>query len=144
LILAVLLAQILAPCSPALDALRAEHVRGAELLARGAVCADVVVTAHSHGVDPRMAVAVAFYESRMRRGAESGVGAVGPMQVIPRYWCPGGRAEGCDLVAAGMRALAEYTTRYGTEEGLARYNAGNRPGPRAWEYARRVLRWEML
>jgi len=140
-IIAFLLAQIFAPCSPAVARLRAEHVRGAELVSRTVVCVDVVLAARARGVDPRLAVSVAWHESRMAPNDESSAGAVGPMQVVPRWWCPEGRRAGCDVVDAGMEALATYTGRYGLREGLARYNAGNDPGPRAWEYADGVLEW---
>jgi soluble lytic murein transglycosylase-like protein len=137
----VLLAQLLAPCSTAVGALRAEGVGGVELVTRSVVCADVAATALGHGVSPRLAVAVAWHESRLARVAESGEGALGPMQVIPRWWCPDRVAEGCNLVTAGVVALKTYTERHGLADGLARYNAGNDPGPKARDYARRVLLW---
>jgi len=95
----------------------------------------------AHGVDPGLAVSLAFHESRLDAGAVSSAQAVGPMQVIPRWWCPERVLEGCDLVAAGVGALAALTGRYGALEGIARYNAGNRPGPLAWAYAERVVGW---
>lgn len=131
---------MLSPCQPAIERLRAEHVSGADLLSRSLVCADVAITALAHGVDPDLAVTVAFHESRMDWSARSGAGAVGPMQVVPRYWCPDRTEAGCDLVSAGVRALAEYTDRHGELEGLARYNGGNRPAGASYAYARTVLR----
>lgn len=133
-----LLLALVQPCALALALVQAEHA--ADMPGRAAVCAEVTVSALVHGVDPWLAVSVAFHESRLSAEARSAV-AVGPMQVVPRWWCPGRREQGCDVVDAGMLALVTYTSRYGLSEGLARYNAGNNPGPRARAYARRVLSW---
>ena len=41
-------------------------------------------TARRYGVDPSLALAVAYHESGFQQGVVSGVGAVGVMQVLPR------------------------------------------------------------
>lgn len=129
---------ILAPCIIALGIISAEH--GDRMPMRAVACADVTYEAMRAGVDVQLAVSVAYHESRIDYRAQSSQGAVGPMQVVPRWWCPDGKADGCDLVRAGVGALASYTTRYGVRDGLARYNAGNSPGPRARAYASKVMR----
>lgn len=130
---------LLRPCAVALLAVAGEGAD--DLPARAVVCADVTVQAVAHGVSPALAVSLAFHESRLDAGAVSRAGAVGPMQVIPRWWCPGGALSGCDVVGAGVAALRTLTDAHGRLEGVARYNAGNRPGERAWRYARTVTRW---
>ena len=135
----------LLPCAPALEALKAEHAD--RMAHRALVCVDVAREASDQGIDPWLAVAVAWTESRLIDGAYNRtVGASGPLQAVPKFWCPGGVREGCDLTAAGVRALVKYTSRYGLSEGLARYAGGNNPGPVARGYSatvqRRVKRWK--
>ena len=104
-----------------------------------AVCLDVARAAREEGVPPRLAVTLAWSESRHRADVESRVGAVGPMQVIPRYWCPSKRRQGCDLTRAGVRALRVLIDRHGAERGLCHYASGNVCTERARRYARGVL-----
>lgn len=85
----------------------------------------------------RYLVAIGYHESRFRdvRGA---AGEIGPLQALPRYWCPGGRADGCDPVDAGVRAWSTLVrqSRGDLELAAARYNGGfRRP---SWGYAQRV------
>lgn len=85
------------------------------------VCEDITHEAITQNVDPILAVAVAWRESAFIRTASSNKGAVGPMQVIPRFWC---REKPCDYIEAGVRALKYYTKRYGVEHGLCAYFSG--------------------
>lgn len=85
------------------------------------VCVDVATEAERQGVYPPLAVAVAWRESALTRNAVSSAGAVGPMQVIPRFWC---RSKPCDHIEAGVRALRYYTKRYGDNGGLCAYFSG--------------------
>jgi len=128
---------ILTACLTVAGMLAAEHNTDAE---RFGTCLRVGIEAHAQGVDVPLALAVAWRESRFDAGAVSSVGAVGPMQVVPRWWCPGGRRDGCDLVTAGVGALRALTSRYGVRAGLARYNGGNRPSRAAWAYSEQVQR----
>ena len=77
------------------------------------VCLEVASAAHYSAVPPEIAVALAFTESRMDRDAVSSRGARGPLQVLPRYYCPRGRVKGCDLVPVGIDALERNLLRYG-------------------------------
>lgn len=86
------------------------------------VCVEVSSSAESNGVDPALAVAVAHVESAFSRSARSSAGAVGPMQVIPRFWC---KRAGCDHIDAGMRALKTYVSKHGTNDGLCAYFSGS-------------------
>lgn len=107
------------------------------------VCQMVVESAEEHDVDPSLAVAVAWHESRLRFGLVSPCGAEGPMQVIARYWCADARGgwtpngehvtKGCDLVDAGTRALDYYLTKHRSIGAALRAYGGSR------DYADRVL-----
>ena len=105
------------------------------------VCADLAERAVRSGLDPALMVSIAWVESRFDGKAVSRAGAVGIMQVLPRYFCPKRRARGCDLVAAGLDAFARWRRNSRTVfETLCRYNAGWRCGRRGRYYARSVLR----
>lgn len=98
-----------------------------------AVCLDVAESAAAEGEDPALLIAIAWVESRLDPGAVSECGAVGPLQAIPRFWGP-------DPIKGGLRALRHYRRRAESLRGaLAMYNAGKRPGPRAFRYADRVI-----
>ena len=103
------------------------------------VCQDVALAADLSGVPVRLAVTLAWSESRFQADAVSVVGAQGPLQVVPRYWCPNGVADGCNLVLAGTMALRVLTDRFGVEGGLCRYAAGNDCNDRALRYARFII-----
>lgn len=107
-------------------------------------CEDIVIASLNTGEDPALMLSIAWNESAFKTTETSKAGAVGPLQVLPRYWCPKGRKKGCDLVAAGFKA---WTTYFEMEEGdelqaLCRYNSGKKCGksPRAKRYAKRVLK----
>lgn len=121
----------------------ASHIREASCPSDGLgswlVCQDVAWSARASGVPVRVATTLAWSESRFRVDAVSAVGAIGPLQVVPRYWCPGGRADGCNLTMAGTQALRELTGRHGLERGLCHYAAGNTCNERALRYARFIL-----
>lgn len=99
------------------------------------VCEAVATKADDHGLDDVLAVAVASEESRFRRDVESPSGAIGPLQIMPEYWCP--RSGPCDSIEAGVKALKYYLTKYeGNEARALRAYAGS--GPRARAYSNRV------
>ena len=111
---------------------------------RYTTCLAVVAVAQIADVDPYLAVSVAWFESKFNPDAVSSAGAVGPLQVLPKYWCPERRLRGCNLLEAGARALQRYTRKYALREALCRYNAGGRgcKVQRAAKYADRVLRMQ--
>ena len=106
------------------------------------VCQMIIESADRQDVDPALAIAVSWNETRLRFGLISPCGALGPMQVLPHYWCPDRRGqwevngehivEGCDLVEAGVRALAYHLARRPVGGALIAYG-----GTRT--YADRVL-----
>jgi len=61
------------------------------------------------GFDVPIVVELAWSESRFLPKARNKMsGCSGILQASPKFWCPGGKREGCDLQAAGLRALRAY------------------------------------
>ena len=106
------------------------------------VCVDVAAEAEAQGVPPHVAVAVALVETRFNADAVSPAGAVGPIQVLPKWHCPGRTAKGCDLVSTGIALLRRLRLKYGSW-GLAwcHYSAGTRCTDRGRLYSIKVQRW---
>jgi hypothetical protein len=103
---------------------------------RTATCEAIFVEADRQEVDSFLAVALGWHESRFDPGAVSRAGAVGPLQVMPGIWCPGGSVGGCDLVEAGVRALKAYVEKYRRPvKAVCHYNYGRRACPP------KVVRW---
>jgi len=101
--------------------------------ARAAVRRVVARTAAAHGVDPQLALAVAWQESGWRMGLRSDAGAIGAMQVLPSTGAWMSLYEGRrlrlhrlhDNVTAGVRlldVLLDETTR--TRRAVAAYYQG--------------------
>jgi len=87
------------------------------------------------GLDPLLVLAVIAVESRFNPIAESGMGAKGLMQIIPRWHLDKLRAAGGEdavfdpeaNIQVGARILQEYVYRTGTlEAGLQQYNGASR------------------
>ena len=98
------------------------------------------------GLDPLLLLAVISVESRFNPIAESGMGAKGLMQIIPKYHLDklkevGGEDAVFDPesnIYIGARILKEYVHRTGTlEGGLQFYNGALRDN--SAQYARKVL-----
>jgi len=93
----------------------------------------IIRTAHRHGVDPRLALAIAYQESGWSQRAVSPANAVGVMQVIPEAgrWASQLAGRRLDLlrtqdnITAGvvmLRALGRSTHR--TEDAVGAYYQG--------------------
>jgi hypothetical protein len=98
------------------------------------------------GLDPLLVLAVISVESRFNPIAESGMGAKGLMQIIPKYHRAkllelGGDDAVLDPVSnihVGTRILQEYVYRTGSlEAGLQFYNGASRDG--SAQYAQKVM-----
>ena len=101
-----------------------------------ATCLVIAHTAEAHGESMPVLLSLAWHESRLRWSAKSRVGAVGPLQVIPRFWMV---SEPCE-VAAGVQAFRFWRSKsMGMVEAVAKYNAGHKPKPRAFIFANRVV-----
>lgn len=95
---------------------------------RDAVLGAITALAAAHRLDPALAEAIAWTESRLRPGAVSPRGAIGVMQLMP------GTAVGLGVdphdlagnVAGGIALIAALMRRYNNDLvlALAAYNAG--------------------
>ena len=104
-------------------------------------CEYVAARAAADKMDPFLMVALGFYESAFMGGVKSSQGAVGFLQVIPRYHCPRGKIKDCDTTAAGFRAYRKFYAITGNHrDALAMYNAGSKPGKTARRFANRVVK----
>jgi len=130
-----------APAAPALDPeqrVLAEHLSRRFQVARGAtevMVAAAYRAAQEVGLDPLLVLAVISIESRFNPIAESGMGARGLMQIIPRFHRAKLEEEGGEdavldpesNILVGTRILQEYVHRTGTlEAGLQLYNGATR------------------
>jgi len=91
---------------------------------RVSVCAQLTIEAVAQGVDPSLAIAVSWGETRLTRAeAPNPYDCVGPLQIKYRYWCPNengawsadradGTLDGCDTLARGVFTLKYYTSRH--------------------------------
>ena len=108
-------------------------------LVASAITERMVAAAHRAaeevGLDPLLVLAVIAVESRFNPIAESGMGAKGLMQIIPRWHLDKLRAAGGEdavfdpeaNIHVGTRILQEYVYRTGTlEAGLQQYNGASR------------------
>jgi len=141
-------ARIEAPLDPAQRVL-VEYLAKRFLIATQAT-ARMVETAHRAagrvGLDPLLVLAVISIESRFNPIAESGMGAKGLMQIIPKYHRArlseyGGEAAIFDPesnIRVGTEILRDYVQRAGTlEAGLQFYNGAMRDS--SAQYAQRVM-----
>ena len=95
-----------------------------EIPGRLSVCVSVLDTAEELGVPSHLAVAVAWHESKFNADAVSKAGAVGPMQILPKYWCPD-KKKNCDFLVAGIKALGKFLKKYPDhKDALCHYNSG--------------------
>ena len=108
-------------------------------LVASAITERMVAAAHRAaaevGLDPLLVLAVIAVESRFNPIAESGMGAKGLMQIIPRFHLAklekhGGEEAVLDPesnIVVGTRILQEYVRRTGSlEAGLQQYNGASR------------------
>jgi soluble lytic murein transglycosylase-like protein len=148
-------AELAAPAASAADGPDAiqqaliDHVSRRFLVA-AAITERMVAAAHRAadevGLDPLLLLAVVAVESRFNPIAESGMGAKGLMQIIPRFHLDKLNAAGGEHavfdpesnILVGARILQEYVYRTGTlVAGLQQYNGASRDA-NAY-YAQRVM-----
>lgn len=117
------------------------------------VCVDVAMKALDLGfnaLDTAYVLATSYNETRFRRGLRGRQGEIGPLQIKPKFWCPGRKEKGCDPVEYGVRALASIhrSKRYGDGDWtttLSIFNGGHvapdlRYGDKVYNMGRRVIR----
>lgn len=110
--------------------------RKADFRERVQICEIIIEEADKQGVDSTLAVAVALEETRLTEGLKSNKGAIGPLQVLPKYWCD--KRKYCDPIEAGVRALRYYVNHSPEYKDALRKYAG--AGVRARKYSSRVMR----
>ena len=106
-------------------------------------CIRVVEVAEEWEIDPVLLISTAWHESRLNNKAVSRAGAVGALQILPRWWCG---SQSCDYIYVGGRAFTKWRARAARKHKkrldfwtLAHYNGGNVPGKRSFRYAEKVL-----
>ena len=103
-------------------------------------CLNIAALAKEWMVEETFAIAIAWVESKFSETVVSKAGAVGPMQVLPKYWCPNGKHKGCNLTIVGIRALDRLVSKYDTLAAAAcHYNSGLKCYKQSRRYATRVL-----
>lgn len=100
--------------------------------------------ANAYAVDRAQLVALSYHESTFRKAARSARGAVGVMQLLPRFWGRQATEEQHILRAAGVLKLYERKCRT-TLRALGAYRSGRCvAGPRAratWLQAKHIRAW---
>lgn len=115
-----------------------EPIRDSALYAdQMGTCLDVARAAAAVNMDIPVVVALAWSESRFKKGAISKTGAFGPLQVT-KFWCP---HECKDSISAGVRALRSLVeTKKSLHVGLCHYACGNICSPAGERYSRHIQR----
>ena len=114
------------------------HPRHGDAFNRAIIsCEEIVERVEQYpDLDPVLVVAVASEETRFQDRISS-AGAVGPLQVLPVYWCPARGA--CNPIDAGLQALTYYLEKCENKTRCALTGYAGQ-GRRARAYAERVLR----
>ena len=124
--------------------LSVEQMPEEKLYSRADNCEELWSLSEENGVDPLLMIAIAHTESRFNKSAKSRAGAMGMMQVLPRYFCP--KKGSCNYTTAGFKAWKAWSIRRGKKrtvrESLCRYNSGQpcSKSRKARYYASVVLR----
>jgi hypothetical protein len=88
-------------------------------------CQSITRSAMEAGLSGPGVASLAWHESRFIHSAKSSAGAIGALQVLPRYWCKNGKRARCNLVDAGLRAYEYYMKHSKTfRDGICKYNSG--------------------
>ena len=91
-------------------------------------CRAVAYEAKRQDVAPSKAIALAWAESGFLPDVTSKVGAKGPMQVMPKWWCKPYREKGkpCDYIESGVRALKAFERLFPKSfvDTVCHYNSG--------------------
>ncbi len=109
---------------------------------RLAACSTMLRAAEKRGLDAALTLELAWGESRFNTVAVNPrSGCSGILQAAPRWWCPGKKREGCDLLDAGLDAMKHYvSTNKGDEEkALCHFKSGNVCHPLGLEGAKKTM-----
>lgn len=110
-------------------------------LKRLAACTGLAVAAEERGLDVPLTIELAWGESRFYTDAVNPrSGCSGILQAAPRWWCPQGKKKGCDLLKAGLDALAAYVSKHPDEEtALCHFKSGNICQPLGLKGSKRTM-----
>ena len=101
-----------------------------------ATCIEIGLEAEKRGVSVEMIAALSWFESRLSHRAHSKHGAIGPLQVLPKFWMRNGE----NPVEAGVKAYVFWRRKSVDEvEAVAKYNAGHSPGSRSYVFGNRIV-----
>jgi soluble lytic murein transglycosylase-like protein len=106
-------------------------------------CVAVHDKAAERGLDPIIAVSVAYQETGHRGWLVGKANERGAMQVIPRYSSKECKRDlkRCDWIAEGITILKRWIAqKKSLGKALAHYNAGNKLNRRARAYSRKIQR----
>lgn len=88
----------------------------------------IILHSERQGIDPLLIAAIIRQKSTYRSQATSPAGAVGLMQIMPRYWqqsCPGNLYDENNNIQCGSTILGKYQQSAGDwKQALAYYNVG--------------------
>ena len=121
--------------------LNSEPMPETKLNSRVDNCVELGQAAETYGHDPLMVIAIAHTESRFDKHAVSRAGAVGILQILPKYFCPS--VGPCNHLQAGLFAWRQWKKVYRSKkDALCGYNSGKRckNNHAATGYANLVLR----
>lgn len=141
LLLRLMTALDLIPDHPACEAVYPRYEIHANAEDRFDACNGLAWEADWMGLDVPLTVELAWSESRfIPKAVNKTSGCSGILQAAPRFWCPNGKREGCDLQQAGLRALAHYLGRHKSEEkAICHFKAGNVCTPLGLRQAKGVM-----
>tara|TARA_Y100000310_G_scaffold194428_2_gene194405 strand:+ start:2268 stop:2705 length:438 start_codon:yes stop_codon:yes gene_type:complete len=90
-------------------------------------CSEMLWEAAKRKIDLPLTLELAWGESRFSPASiNPRSGCSGILQAAPRWWCPNGKREGCDLLDAGLDALEAYLAKHKDEEkALCHFKSGN-------------------
>ncbi len=95
----------LAKCHYVVTHPRTESMRPSLAFSAFTTCLDLVSEARRQDVAPFFVLSMAYKESRWQYGRVGAAGEVGPLQILPNYWCPKGCSERQERVVHGVRAV---------------------------------------
>ncbi len=105
----------------------------------------IIANAERYDLPPLTVAAMIQQESSYRAQVSSGAGAVGLMQIMPKYWqknCPGDLYQVDINIACGSYILNRYQQSTGSvKKALAYYNVGPSGYKNSWKMKRQGKRY---
>ena len=103
-------------------------------------CEKVTKRASKANLNPILIASLSWVESGFLPHVKSNKGAIGPLQILPKYFCPKRRAKGCDLIEAGIKAFKAWRKAHPKlRDTLCHYNNGTKCYRSGYRYADKIL-----